>query len=52
MGGSDPTEQKVLDRVEADRAQTQGILDRPVQVIEAKGLEQAQNLHIPSYAPS
>ena len=37
----DPTEQQVLDRIEAHRTQTQGILDRSVQVIEAKGLKQA-----------
>ena len=48
----DPTKQPVFDRIKADRVQTQGILDCPVQDIEAKGLEQAQNLHIPSYAPS
>jgi hypothetical protein len=42
----DVAEDKVLDGIEADRAQLKGLLHCGVQVVDVERLQQTQNLHI------
>jgi hypothetical protein len=42
----DPAQQQMLDRVEADGAQLQGVFDGASYFFDGEGLQQAQHLHI------